>query len=452
MNSEKQHKIPGPVSEELFHEESQYMAPGLQSIALFSRIVVKNAQGVRITDVDNNSFIDFTAGIGVGSVGHCHPHYVKVMEEQLHNITFASYCTENRVEFLKKLASLTPGELNSTQMYSGGAEAVEASLRLAKSVTGKYEFVGFWGAFHGKTRGVMGLLGDTSFKANLGPLMPGLYLGGPYAYCYRCRWNTTFPECGFACVDWFRDAIKHQTTHNVAGILIEPIQGTAGNVVPPPGFVKAIQEVAKEFDALLIADEMITGFGRTGKMWGVDHDGMVPDVMTLGKGIGGGFPMSAIVATREAAAAKPFGNPSGSSSSYGGNPLAAAAGRAVLEIIEQDGLVENSRRVGRAMMARLRQMQEDHPVIGDVRGKGLMIGVELVADRKTKEPLDKKLTRQLFHECLDRGLISMCYSPCIRINPPLVITEDEAMEALDILDQALWVIEKQTRVKKKIVV
>ncbi len=431
------------MSEELFDEESRYMAPGLQSIALFSRIVVKEARGVRITDVDHNSFIDFTAGIGVGSVGHCHPHYVKVMEEQLHNITFASYCTENRVEFLKKLADLTPGELNATQMYSGGAEAVEASLRLAKSVTGKYEFVGFWGAFHGKTRGVMGLLGDTGFKAHLGPLMPGLYLAGPYAYCYRCRWNSTFPECGFACVDWFREAIKYQTTHSVAGILIEPIQGTAGNVVPPPGFIKAIQEVAREFDAMLIADEMITGFGRTGKMWGVDHDGLVPDVMTLGKGIGGGFPMSAIVATREAAAARPFGNPSGSSSSYGGNPLAAAAGRAVLEIIEQDGLVENSRRVGEAMLSRLREMQEHHPVIGDVRGKGLMIGVELVASRKTKEPLDKKLTRQLFHECLDRGLISMCYSPCIRINPPLIITEAEAMEALDILDEALGVIEKK---------
>ncbi len=177
-------------------------------------------------------------------------------------------------------------------------------------------------------------------------------------------------------------------------------------------------------------------------MWGVDHDGIVPDVMTLGKGIGGGFPMSAIAATREAAAAKPFGNPSGSSSSYGGNPLAAAAGMAVLKIIEQDRLVENSRRVGDAMLKQLREMQARHRIIGDVRGKGLMIGVELVRDRKTKEPLSKQLTRQLFHECLDRGLVSMCYSPCIRINPPLVITEDEAMEALAILDEAIGVIEK----------
>ena len=419
------------------------MAPGLQSIALFSQIVVDRAQGVRITDIDGNTFIDFTAGIGVGSVGHCHPHYVKILEEQLRSVTFASYSTKNRIEFLKKLASLLPGELNSIQMYSGGAEAVEAALRLAKSVTGKYEFVGFWGAFHGKTRGVMGLLGDTSFKANLGPILPGLYLAGPYAYCYRCRWKTEYPGCGFACVEWFRDAIRYQTTHSIAGILVEPIQGTAGNVVPPNGFIKAIQEVAKEFDALLIADEMITGFGRTGLMWGVDHDGIVPDVMTLGKGIGGVFPMSAIAATREHAAAKPFGNPSGSSSSYGGNPLASAAGKAVLDILEQDNLVQNSRVVGEAMLNRLKEMKEKHRIIGDVRGKGLMIGVELVSDTKSKTPLDKKLTRQLFHECLDRGLISMCYSPCIRINPPLVITESEAMEALCILDEALTVIETQ---------
>ena len=402
------------------------MAPGLQSIALFSQIVVKDAKGVRITDIDGNSFLDFTAGIGVRSVGHCHPHYVKVMQEQLNRITFASYSTENRITFLKNLASLTPGNLDSIQMYSGGAEAVEAALRLAKSVTGKYEFVGFWGAFHGKTRGVMGLLGDTSFKAKLGPIMPGLYLAGPYAYCYRCRWNTTFPQCGFACVEWFRDAIKYQTTHDIAGILIEPIQGTAGNVVPPPGFVRAIQEVAREFDALLIADEMITGFGRTGTMWGVDHDGIIPDVMTLGKGIGGGFPMSAIAASREAAAAKPFGNPSGSSSSYGGNPMAAAAGRAVLDILQKDNLVENSRKVGLTMLKRLEEMKDRCSLIGDVRGKGLMIGVELVADRKSKEPLDKKFTRELFHLCLDRGLISMCYSPCIRItNFTVTFTELE---------------------------
>ncbi len=435
------YKVPGPVSSAVFEEESKFMAPGLQSIALFSRLVIKKARGVRVTDLDGNNYIDFTAGIGVGSVGHAHPHYVKVLSEQIARANFGSFCSENRLEFLKLLTSMTPPGIDAVQMYSGGAEAVEAALRLAKSVTHKYEFAAFWGGFHGKTGGVMGMLGDTSFKAGLGPLMPGVYLPGPYAYCYRCRLGLEHPGCGFACLEWFKEGLKRQSTHNIAGILIEPIQGTAGNVVPPKGYMNAVQELCRELDALLIADEMITGFGRTGRAWGVDRDGIIPDVMTLGKGIGGGFPMSALASSMEAASAKPFGNPSGSSSSYGGNPMAAAAGRAVLEIIKNENLIDNSRRIGAILRNSLLELKEHCGIIGDVRGEGLMIGVELVSDRKTKEPLRKELTRQLFHECLDRGLISMCYGYNIRINPPLIITEDEAMEGFQALKGALLAIE-----------
>jgi 4-aminobutyrate aminotransferase-like enzyme len=447
MPAENRTNRPGPRSRELFQRESRFMAPGLQSIALFSEIVIEKARGVRLTDVDGNRYIDFTAGIGVGSVGHCHPHYVKTMTEQIETACFGSFCTENRLAFLETLASITPAGIDSIQLYSSGAEAVEAALRLAKSVTGNFEFAGFWGGFHGKTGGVLGLLGDTGFKAQLGPLMPGLYLAGPYAYCYRCRWNLTHPGCGLACVEWFREALRHQTSHRLAGILVEPVQGTAGNVPPPEGFMAAVQEVAREFGALLIADEMITGFGRTGTMWGVDHDGVAPDVMTLGKGIGGGFPMSAVAASPEAVAAKPFGNPSGSSSSYGGNPLAAAAGRAALEIILGENLAQNARRVGDLMLETLKDFQQECTLIGDVRGRGLMIGVELVGDRRSKTPLAKKFTRALFHECLDRGLVSMCYTSNIRINPPLVITAEEAAEGLEILKESLRVIE--ARVKKE---
>ncbi len=440
--SGKPYKIPGPISSAIFEEESKFMAPGLQSIALFSKLVVKEAKGVWVTDLDGNRYIDFTAGIGVGSVGHAHPHFVKVLSEQIARANFGSFCSENRLEFLRLLTSMTPEGMNAVQMYSGGAEAVEAALRLAKSVTHKYEFAGFWGGFHGKTGGVMGLLGDTSFKAGLGPLMPGIYLPGPYAYCYRCKLGLTHPECGFACLEWFKEGLKRQTTHNIAAILVETIQGTAGNVVPPKGYIKAVQEVCREFGALLIADEMITGFGRTGRAWGVDRDGIIPDVMTLGKGIGGGFPMSAIASSMEAASAKPFGNPSGSSSSYGGNPMAAAAGRAVLEIIRDEDLIENSRKVGAFLKSKLLELKDHSRIIGDVRGEGLMIGVELVADKKTKEPLEKKHTRRLFHECLDRGLISMCYGYNIRINPPLIISQDEALEGFQVLKDAILTIEK----------
>ncbi len=413
------------------------MASGLQSIGLFSRIVVKQAKGVWVEDVDGNRYIDFTAGIGVGSLGHAHPHYVKVLCDQVARANFGSFSSENRVEFLSLLASITPEGLDAAQMYSGGAEAVEAALRLAKSVTHKYEFCAFWGGFHGKTGGVLGLLGDTSFKRGLGPMMPGLYLPGPYAYCYRCSLGLKYPECGFGCLEFFREGIRRQTCQNIAAILVEPIQGTAGNVVPPPGFIEAVSELAREFDALLIADEMITGFGRTGRMWGVERDGIIPDVMTLGKGIGSGFPLSVLVSSMEMARAKPFGNPSGSSSSYGGNPMAAAAGRAVIEVILKENLVENARRIGALMKKRLLELKEESPYVGDVRGEGLMIGVELVADKRTKEPLSKEKTRRLFHDCLDRGLISMCYTHNIRINPPLIINEDEAMEGCEILKDAL---------------
>ncbi len=442
MADEKGYRVPGPLSRRIFEEEARHMAPGLQSIALFSKIVVKEAQGVWITDVDGNRYLDFTAGIGVGSVGHAHPHYVKVLGEQIARANYGSFCSENRKEFLSMLAGMLPEGIDAIQMYSGGAEAVEAAMRLAKSVTRRFEFAGFWGGFHGKTGGVLGLLGDTSFKKDLGPLMPGVYIAGPYAYCYRCELGLEHPGCGLACLDLFRKGLKVQSTQNLAAILVETIQGTAGNVVPPKGYIKAVKEVAEEFGALLVADEMITGFGRTGRMWGVDRDGVIPDVMTLGKGIGGGFPVSAVAAPKEYASARPFGNPSGSSSSYGGNPMASAACRAVMEIIRDENLVENSRRVGRVLKDRLLELKEELRIIGDVRGEGLMIGIELVADRKSKEPLDKRLTRRLFHECLDRGLISMCYSHNIRINPPLVISEDEALEGAARLADALRVIEQ----------
>ncbi|MDP3981530.1 MAG: aspartate aminotransferase family protein [Chlamydiota bacterium] len=437
--------LPGPKSKALFNEEQRHLASGLQSIALFSELVIQKAQGVYLEDLDGNRFIDLTAGIGVGSIGHSHPHYVKLLSDQIQKITFGSFTTENRVQFLKLLTSMAPHGLDSAQLYSGGAEAVEAALRLAKSVTKKFEFVGFSGGFHGKTGGVLGLLGDTSFKKGLGPMMPGLHSMAGYAYCYRCPLKMRHPECALACVELFRSSIKHQTTHSIAAIIVEPMQGTAGNVIPPKGFLTAVKEVAKEFDALLIADEMLTGFGRTGKMWGCDHEQIIPDVMTVGKGIGGGFPLSAIVSSKKNTSTPPFGNPSGSSSSYGGNPLAATAGRAALETIMNEKLVENSQKIGALILTRLQEIKEKSSIIGNVRGLGLMIGVELVEDKKSKVPLGKKYTRQLFHECLKRGLISMCYSHNIRINPPLVINASEAEEAVNILEESLNVIAKEHR-------
>ena len=425
----------GPRSKRIVEEEQRHMSPGLQSIALYSGLAIAQGSGCTLIDEDGNRYIDFVAGIGVGSVGHCHPHYVEALKQQAERLTFSSFTTEVRAKFLHLVASVTPKGLSRIQMFSGGAEAVEAAFRLAKSATRRFEFIGFWGGFHGKTGGVLGLLGD-DFKKELGPFMPGLY-SSPYGHCYRCPWKLTFPSCGLACAEHVRQVIRYQTQGAIAAIIVEPIQATAGNVVPPPGFLQAVRDIAHEHGALLIADEMQTGFGRTGLMWGCDHDGVVPDVMTVGKGIAGGFPLSALISTDELTSRKPFANPSGSSSSYGGNPLAAAAGLATLEIILKDDLVKHAERVGSVMMARLRAMQERHRCIGDVRGRGLLLGLELVRDRESKEPLQKEVTQALFQECLRRGLVAMCYAPVVRIIPPLVITEAQALEGLELLDEAL---------------
>ncbi len=433
----RQRREVGARSKQIVALEAEHMAPGLQSFALYAGLAMARGQGSRIYDEDGNDYVDFIAGIAVGSVGHCHPRYVKALQEQAARLTFGSFTTEVRARFLELLARVTPGGLSRIQLFSGGAEAVEAAFRLAKSATKKFEFVGYSGAFHGKTGGVLPLLwGD--FKDGLGPFAPGCY-SAPYAYCYRCPLNLTYPDCGIACAEKTRDVIKNQTGGQIAAIIVEPMQGTAGNVIPPPGFLPAVRAIARDHGALFIADEMITGFGRTGKFWGVDHDGVVPDVMTCGKGIGGGFPLAAVVSTEELTRAKPFANPSGSSSSYGGNPLASAAGLVALEIIVGEDLAANSERVGAVMLAKLRAMQEKHRIIGDVRGKGLLLGIELVKDRATKELVAKDFTKALFQECLRRGLVAMVYSPIIRLNPPLNIDEATALEGLEILDEALGV-------------
>jgi len=431
----------GPRSQEIVARERRHIAPGFQSFALYSGLAMARGQGSTLIDEDGNEYIDFIAGIAIGSVGHCHPHYVEALKRQVETLTFGSFTTETRARFLELLSTVMPEGMTRIQLFSGGAEAVEAGLRLAKAATGKQEIVGFWGGFHGKTGGVLGLLGS-DFKHHLGPFVPGQHLT-PYADCYRCPLRLRYPDCGIACADYVRDVIRYQTAGEIAAIIVEPIQGTAGNVIPPDGFLRAIAAIAKEHDALLFCDEMITGFGRTGLMWGSDHDGVIGDIMTVGKGVGGGFPLSAVISTEALTNARPWSNPSASSSSYGGNPLASAAGLAALEIILKEDLVKNSERVGRIMLDQLYAMKERHRAVGEVRGRGLLLGMELVADRATKQPLGKDITRELYQECLRRGLVAMTYSPSVRLNPPLVIREDEALAGLAILDEALLAVSRR---------
>ncbi|MFL5576935.1 MAG: aspartate aminotransferase family protein [Gemmatimonadaceae bacterium] len=424
----------GPASLALHEAEARYLAPGTQSVALYSRLAIDHGEGAVLVDVDGKRYVDLLAGVGVASLGHAHPRYVAALQRQVARVHVGSFTSEARAALARLVAEVAPGDLARTQLYSSGAEAVESALRLAKAYTGRSEFVGFWGGFHGKTAGVLPLLSG-GFKHGLRPLMPGTY-SSPYASRARCLFCRERGTCDWTCVEFLRRKIATETAGDVAAIIVEPIQGTAGNVVPPPGFLRELRALCDEIGALLIADEMLTGFGRTGRMFGVEHDGVVPDVMTIGKGLGGGFPISGLVAREEVAFAKPWANPSGSSSSYGGNPLAAAAALVTIETILEEGLVEHSRRLGEHALAELRRWEREIPIVSDVRGRGLMLGMDLVVPG-TRTPLDRRETRRIFDAALARGVIAMIYNPEVRINPPLVITEAQALEALAVLEEVL---------------
>jgi 4-aminobutyrate aminotransferase/(S)-3-amino-2-methylpropionate transaminase len=424
--------VPGPASQALRAREDAHMAPGLQGYAVMAGIVVEQGQGSAVTDVDGNTYLDFIGGINVNALGHSHPGFVKAVQEQVAQVSVGSFTSRARVELCERLAAHPPAPgLHRLQLYSGGAEAVESALRLAKCHTGKYEFVSFWGGFHGKTLGALSLMGST-FKDRLGPMAPGAHQV-PYADCYRCPVGLEYPSCGVACAEVARKQVKLASAGAIAAVVVEPMQGTAGNVIPPPEFLPAVKSIAREHDALLIADEMITGLGRTGRRWGVEHTGVVPDIVTLGKAFGGGFPLSGLLTTDAIAQAKPWGNPSGSSSSYGGNPLAAAAGAAALRIIDEERLTDNARQVGQVMLRELEPFTERYPFVGLVQGAGLFIRMELVKDRKTKEPLPRRITERIFLECVRRGLLTMSYSASFRLQPALTIDEATARNGIEIL-------------------
>lgn len=417
----------------LFDAEHQFIAPGLQTIALLSGLAIERGNGATLTDLDGKTYLDLNAGVSVASLGHAHPRYVAALTAQLEKVTVGSFTSQPRAELVKLVAELAPGELARTQFFSGGAEAVEAAIRLARSYTKRTDIVGFTGGFHGKTAGVLPL-SDVDWKNLIGPLPTGYHLA-PYAD--PTRFAGSEAECRRQAIKELRRVIEIEVAGRPAAIVIEPIQGTAGNIVPPPGFLREVHEVAREYGALLIADEMITGFGRTGRLFGCDHDGVVPDIMTLGKGMASGFPVSAVVSTEEIMAAKPFSLPSASSSSYGGNPLAAAAALVTIQTILSDQLVDNSAKVGRQLRDGLQALAAKHRSIANVRGEGLLVGFDLVADRETKALLPKAKCIEFFKGCLAEGLIMMGYTPRVRIHPPLILSPEQATKALEIIDRAL---------------
>ncbi|MEO3891248.1 aspartate aminotransferase family protein [Nonomuraea sp. B5E05] len=414
--------------------EQRVIGPGLQAVMLWSKLCVEHAEGAMLTDADGHEIVDFQGAGGVNSIGHSHPRYVAALAAQLTGTPAGAFGSPARLDMVNALSRVLSEPLDRIQLYSGGTEAVEAALRLAKSVTGKHEFLSFWGGFHGKTMGSLAL--TSGARAWLGPLPAGNF-SAPYANCYRCPLKLKSPSCGFACVDLARDVIKRESTGAFAAIVVEPVQGRSGNVVPPDGYLAALKEVAEEFDALLIADEMMTGFGRTGAPMAYLHEDVTPDIVTVGKGMGGGYPVTGVISTAAHMSAAPFSDPSASSSSFGAFPMACRAVAATTDVLVEEDLAEHARKLGAELLELLRPLADEAPLVGDVRGLGLAIGIELVADKATKEPVSGQVLRETFLALLEAGVLVMTGGNTLRLYPPLNVDDDLAREAAGVIRATL---------------
>lgn len=427
-------EVPGPRSRALYERERALIASGLQGVTQWAQICFERGEGAVLWDADGNGILDFMAGIGVCSIGHAHPRQVAAIAAQAGRLASGSFTSEARIALLEALRRLLPPHLTRVQLYSGGAEAVEAALRLARAATRRSTVVSFWGGYHGKTDGTRPL--SEGEQVGYGMPAPGAH-AVPYANPYRCAFGCD-GCCSRACTRFLRQSIEHGSNRDIAAIIVEPVQGRGGNVVPPPGFLAELQLVAREVGALLIADEMITGFGRTGSWFAhTQEPGVEPDILIMGKGFGNGYPISGVAAREEIAASLPWAKPSGNSSSYGGNALSCAAALATIEVLEAERLDRHAAELGAWMLERLGELATRAPIIGDVRGKGLLLGIELVRDRGTKEPLEREEVRQIFARLLGEGLLVMPSGSALRINPPLVLGYEAAASGLRILERVL---------------
>jgi 4-aminobutyrate aminotransferase-like enzyme len=431
-------EIPGPKSLASWEKQNTIIGPGLQRVVQWARLCLVRGQGPFLEDADGNVFIDFMGGSGVNSIGHSHPKYIEAMGQQLSSLAIGSFNSPARVHMLEEFQSIFPKGMDRVQFFSGGTEAVEGALRLAKSHTGKYEFLGFWNGYHGKTMGALALTDGA--RKGLGPMPPGA-LTAPYAYCFRCPLKLSFPSCKFACVDHVRQEIKNSSAGSLAGIIVEPIQGRAGNITPPPGYLKELKAVAREFEALLIVDETMTCMGRTGKMFAFEYDDAIPDIVIVGKGLGSGYPVTAVLSTAEIMKSKPFSDPSFNSSSFAAFPMACSAVGSTIAITKAENLPEKARVLGAELLAELKKMEQQIPIMGEARGLGLMLGFELVEDKQSLKPVSSKQMEEIFMDLLRHGVLVMFGSSgsgnSMRLYPPLNIDREIALKGLEILKDVL---------------
>jgi 4-aminobutyrate aminotransferase/(S)-3-amino-2-methylpropionate transaminase len=424
-------QIPGPRSKEILERKERAVADPL---SVYLPIVIAEGHGGTITDVDGNTFIDFTGGVGCLNVGHSHPRVVEAAQEQLSRFSHTDFTIipyEVYVELAERLIALTPISAPAkAAFFNAGAEAIENAIKFARSYTKRQAVIAFEGGFHGRTLLALSLTSKTHpYKAGLGPFSSEVYRV-PYPNAYRG------PSAEEALAALERAFLTEVAPENVAAIVIEPVLGEGGFVVAPPEFLGGIRRLCDEHGIVLVVDEVQTGFGRTGKMWGIEHSGVEPDLMTVAKSIAAGLPLSGVIGRAEIMDA-PADSAIGGT--YVGNPVAQAAALAILDVFDDEGLVERAAEIGDRIRSRMLSWQESHEAIGDVRGLGMMLAIELVGDRETKEPAPE-LATAVVEAAAERGLLllkSGIYSNCIRVLAPLVLTEGELDEALAAWEEAL---------------
>jgi 4-aminobutyrate aminotransferase len=425
--------IPGPRSKDLFArwEKVEAQCTGYQA-----RVCWDSGRGVVVTDVDGNTFLDWTSGVLVTNVGHSHPHLVAAVQEAAGKLMNNYEClNEPRVVAAEKLVSILPKHLDRCFFLSTGSEATEACIRIMKRKTGKFEILSFHGGFHGRTYMALTAGGLSGPKKGYGPTVPGA-IRAPFPYCYRCPFRARPETCDMLCLDFVDDAVRANSSGSLAGVMVEAYQGAAGFIFPPEGWLPRLEQWIRSRGLLFTLDEVQAGFGRTGKLFAMEWEGLQPDLVSLGKGIGSGLPASAVAARSDVIGALSAGE---MSSTMGGNPVCCAAVIAVVEIFEQEKLEQNALKMGAFMKQRLLEIQERCPYVGDVRGRGLVMGVELVKDKQTKEPAPD-FTKKLIDIAAENGLLIGSvgiFGNVIRVAPPLVITEDEAVESLEIFEKCL---------------
>lgn len=435
---------PGPRARELLAKDANLLSHSVTRYPL----VPESGIGCIVRDVDGNEFIDFNSGLVVLNVGHSHPRVVKAIKEQAEKLlhySWTDFCYGPPIDLAEQLTMITPGVFPKKVFFSNsGAEANEAAMKMARWHTRKPLFLAYTSSFHGRTFGAMALTASKPVqRRHFFPLVPEV-THVPYPYCYRCPFSLEFPECNMWCVDFIEEEVlkKFHPPEDTAAMFIEPIQGEGGYVVPPDDYFKRLKKILDRYEILLVDDEIQAGMGRTGKWFAIEHwAGVIPDIVISAKGLASGLPIGATIAKDELMDWEEGSH----ANTMGANPVACAAALQVIDIIKDEKLLENATRQGTYLMKRLKELQQKYPIIGDVRGKGLMIGVELVKDPETKEPATQEST-DVINKCFKRGLaIITAGKSTMRFAPPLIITRETIDAGLEVFEGAVKEVAAQLR-------